>query len=147
MSWTVLLVIVIAGVAKLVTAPPNIVVVWLTSKFAMHQKFNADEVVVTFDGKTLEGTEKSNFIDSFNEASFLVRNSIFKGNEAYYIDPQLEVTPYIIHSKKGKKDMKLTVYYDHSKVEVIKQIDKSVLSYSLNSESLKAITNPTRIAV
>lgn len=147
MSWTVIIIIILAGFAKLVTAPPNIVVVWLTGKFAMHQKFNVDDVTVTFNDESLEGQAKNVFIESFNEASFLVRNNIYKGNEKYYFNPELDVTPYIIHAKKGKKDMKLIVYYDDDKVEVIKQVDKNILSYSLNSESLRKITNPAQAAI
>ncbi|AMA62171.1 MAG: YfmQ family protein [Kurthia gibsonii] len=140
MSWALLITLVLGTVVKLLTAPPNIVVVWLTERYAMHQKLKSEEVTITFDQKELTGQEKEDFIQSFNEAAFLVRNPIFKGFEDEVLNPDTDIVPYVIDVNKKGKHSTLSVYYAEDRVNVVKQRNKKVISYSLNSEELSNTT-------
>ncbi len=140
MSWALLITLVLGTVVKLLTAPPNIVVVWLTERYAMHQKLKSEEVTITFDQKELTGQEKEDFIKSFNEAAFLVRNPIFKGFEDEVLNPDTDIVPYVIDVNKKGKHSRLSVYYAEDRVNVVKQRNKKVISYSLNSEELSNTT-------
>ena len=140
MSWALLITLVLGTVVKLLTAPPNIVVVWLTERYAMHQKLKSEEVTITFDQKELTGQEKEDFIQSFNEAAFLVRNQIFKGFEDEVLNPDTDIVPYVIDVNKKGKHSTLSAYYAEDRVNVVKQRNKKVISYSLNSEELSNTT-------
>lgn len=139
MTWTLIIFLIVTSFAKLITAPPNIVVVWLTKKYAMHQKLVADEVVVTYGGRELKGTEKEEFTNGFSEGSFLEKHYIFPGNEEAFLHPETDVKPYVIQTKQGKKDVTLYVYKNDKNYDVVKQSKKKVISYSLFSPELDKI--------
>lgn len=136
MTWTLIIFLIASSVVKLVTAPPNIVIVWLTRKYAMHQKLVADEVTVTFDSKELQGEEKKEFTTFYNEGNFLERHSIFPGNEEAFLNPDTDVIPYVIHAKEGKKEVTMYVFKTENHFDVVKVKNKKVIAYSLLSKDL-----------
>lgn len=145
MTWALLITLILGTLVKLVTAPPNIVIVWVTERYAMHQKLKLEEATITYNNEKLTDQEKAAFLESYNEASFLVRNHIFKGNEDFFLNPETDVIPYVINVKKGKHDIVYYVYHAEEKVEVVKQQGKKVLAYSLNSKALEERTLPRQV--
>lgn len=143
MTWTLIIILIVTSLAKLVTAPPNIVVVWLTKKYAMHQKIVANEVTITYDGKELKGSEKDEFANYFSEGSFLEKHYIFPGNEGAFLEPDTDVIPFVIQAKQGKKNIKMQVYKTEKSFDIVKQSNKKVISYSLFSPDLdKFVASP-----
>ena len=137
MTLTTTLIILAAGIIlKLLSSPPSAVVAWVLSIFSLHPKLKSNEVIITFNGKDIEGEEKAKFIDHFNEADFLERNHIFPGDEEKYLHPQTNLNPFIIHDKSRKKQVNLFVYCDEDNIFVVKQKNKKVASYSLRSDKL-----------
>ena len=146
MTWTAVAFIVIAIIFKMLMSPPSAVVGWVVSKFALHPKIDAKDVIVTYNGKSLEEEEKNRFTDYFNDALFLERNHIFPGNEKLFLNPETDVIPFIIHVKNKNKETKFYVYNNAVQVDVVKQWKKKVASYSLNS-NLQKFTVSNRVRV
>lgn len=146
MTWGIIILLVVTSFAKLLTAPPNIVVMWLTKKYAMHQKLVVNDVTITHDGKELTGKEKEEFSEGFSEGSFLEKHYIFPGNEESFLHPETDVKPYIIEMKQGKKDITLYVYKNEKNYDVVKQSKKKVISYSLFSPELDKFVSPEQVA-
>jgi len=119
------------------TCLPTGAVEWLISKFEIHSKLSDANVSLTFDGKRLEGEDRIQFINYFNEATFLKQQYIFPGNEELYLHPENSQTPLVIDTKRGKKDVRLFVYSYNDHVDVVKQYKKKVVAYSLLSDSLQ----------
>lgn len=140
MTWTLIIFLVVSSLVKLITAPPNVVVVWLTKKYAMHQKLNCNEITVTYNGKELQGEEKETFTNHFNEGSFLEKHYIFPGNEEAFLKPETDVIPFVIHAKQGKKEVTMYVYKEEKHFDIVKQNNKKVISYSLFSPELEKFT-------
>lgn len=146
MTWTLVVFLIASSIVKLVTAPPNIVIVWLTRKYAMHQKLVTEEVKVTFDGKELQGEEKKDFTTFYNEGNFLERHSIFPGNEDAFLNPDTDVIPYVIQAKEGKKEVTMYVYKTEDHFDIVKVKNKKVISYSLLSKDLDKFSVGTPVA-
>lgn len=137
MTWTVILSVVIGIVIKMVMSPPSAVVDWMVSKIALHPKLVLNEVTVTYNKKHLDEEEKSRFTEYFNEAMFLKQYDIFPGKEKLFLQPETNVTPFVINIKRGNKDMNLFVFCYADHVDVVKQFNKKVVSYRLRSENLQ----------
>ncbi|MFJ7929152.1 YfmQ family protein [Peribacillus sp. NPDC096448] len=138
MTWPVLILTIILSLLKLlVTCLPTDAVNWIMSKFKMHSEISDTDAIVTFNGKRLEGEDKIEVLNYFNEAKFLKKNHIFPGNEKLFLHPENSGTPIIIDVKRGKNDVRLYVYIYNDHVDVVKQYKNKVVAYSLLSESLQ----------
>ncbi|MEC1753309.1 YfmQ family protein [Bacillus mojavensis] len=136
MTWAIVMLILMSLVKIVLTCLPTGVIEWLLSKFEVHAKVNNEDAVLSVDGKRLEGEEKRNMIDQFNEAVFLEKYYIYPGDEERYLYPENGGTPLVIDTKKGKKDVKLYVYSYDDHIDVVKQYKKKVIAYRLLSESM-----------
>ncbi|CAK6477874.1 YfmQ family protein [Peribacillus castrilensis] len=143
MTWPVLILTIILSLLKLlVTCLPTDAVNWIMSKFKIHSEISDADAIVTFDGKRLEGKDKIQVLNYFNEAKFLKKNHIFPGNEKLFLHPENSGTPIIIDVKRGKNDVRLYVYMYNDHVDVVKQYKNKVVAYSLLSESLQERSMP-----
>ncbi|MGG3182716.1 YfmQ family protein [Priestia megaterium] len=138
MTWIVIISIIIGSALKLlITTMPTPVVKWFLGKFELHSKLDPSDVTITKAGKILEGEEKENFIANFNEATFLEKYYVHSGNEQYFLHPENVKNPYVIDTKRGKNNVKLSVYSYKDRVDVVKQYKKKIEAYSLLSDSLQ----------
>ncbi|MCY8104738.1 MULTISPECIES: YfmQ family protein [Bacillus] len=137
MTWAIVMLILMSLVKIVLTCLPTGVIEWLLSKFEVHAKVNNEDAVLSVNGKRLEGEEKRNMIDQFNEAVFLEKYYIYPGDEERYLYPENGGTPLVIDTKKGKKDVKLFVYSYDDHIDVVKQYKKKVIAYRLLSESMQ----------
>ncbi|MCC2930351.1 YfmQ family protein [Bacillus mojavensis] len=137
MTWAIVMLILMSLVKIVLTCLPTGVIEWLLSKFEVHAKLNDEDAVLSIDGKRLEGEEKRNMIDQFNEAVFLEKYYIYPGDEERYLYPENGGTPLVIDTKKGKKDVKLFVYSYDDHIDVVKQYKNKVIAYRLLSESMQ----------
>lgn len=129
MTWSFVLLLIIAALLKiLVTCLPTGVVEWLISKYELHPKLSDETVIVTIDGKHLEGEDKIQVINDFNESLYLDR---------YYTPLENSVTPVVIDTKRGKKNVRLFVYIYNDRVDVVKKYKKNIVAYRLRSDSLQ----------
>lgn len=143
MTWPVLILTIILSLLKLlVTCLPTDAVNWILSKFKIHSEISDADAIVTFDGKRLEGEDKIQVLNYFNEAKFLKKNHIFPGNEKLFLHPENSGAPIIIDVKRGKNDVRLYVYIYNDHVDVVKQYKNKVVAYSLLSESLQERSMP-----
>ncbi|WHX66205.1 YfmQ family protein [Peribacillus frigoritolerans] len=143
MTWPVLILTIILSLLKLlVTCLPTDAVNWIMSKFKIHSEISDADAIVTFDGKRLEGEDKVQVLNYFNEAKFLKKNHIFPGNEKLFLYPENSGTPIIMDVKRGKNDVRLYVYMYNDHVDVVKQYKNKVVAYSLLSESLQERSMP-----
>ncbi|MFE4707145.1 YfmQ family protein [Peribacillus simplex] len=137
-----ILTIILSLLKILVSCLPTDAVNWIISKFKIHSEISDENANVTFDGKRLEGEEKIQVINYFNNARFLKKNHIFPGNEQLFLHPENSGTPLVIDTKRSKKDVRLFVYIYDDHVDVVKQYKKKVISYSLLSDSLQERSVP-----
>ncbi|KOS69331.1 hypothetical protein AEA09_12680 [Lysinibacillus contaminans] len=135
MTW-IWVISVVFFILKLLMSPPSALVAWVLRKFELHPELDSKDVTVTFNGKHLEEEEKIRFTDYFNEANFLKKHYIFPGNEKLFLNPETNITPFVINVKRGKKDVNFFVYSSDNHVDVVKQYKEKVVSYSLNSDDL-----------
>ncbi len=143
MTLPVLILTIILSLLKLlVTCLPTDAVNWILSKFKIHSEISDSNAIVTFDGKRLEGEDKIQVINYFNEAKFLKKNHIFPGNEQLFLHPENSGTPIIIDVKRGKNDVRFFVYIYSDHVDVVKQYKKKVVAYSLLSEGFQERSMP-----
>ena len=143
MTLPVLILTIILSLLKiLVSCLPTDAVNWIISKFKIHAEISGGNAIVTYDGKHLEGEEKIQVINYFNNARFLKKNHIFPGNEQLFLHPENSGTPLVIDTKRGKKDVRLFVYIYSDRVDVVKQYKKKLISYSLFSDSLQERSMP-----
>lgn len=143
MTGTALILTIVIGVIKvLATCLPSGVVERLLRKYEMHAKLSEANTTVNFDGTRLEGQEKAQVIHDFNEAAVLKKYYIFPGNESLFLHPENGGIPYVIETKKGRKDVKMFVYRYHDHVDIIKQSNKKVIAYSVYSDSLQKDSMP-----
>ncbi|KPN97189.1 YfmQ family protein [Lysinibacillus sp. ZYM-1] len=143
MTMSLMITIVIGSIIKLLMSPPSAAVAWLLSKFELHKELDSKEVTVTFNGMNLEEQEKIKFIDYFNKAFFLKKYYIFPGNEKLFLQPETNVTPFVINVRSGKKDVNFFIFNYDNHVDVVKKCKEKVISYSLSSESLQHFTIAT----
>ena len=127
-TWFIVSLIIFGLIKIIVTSIPTSVVDSFVSKFELHPTLNDASVTVTIDGKRLQNGEKIEVINHFNEALFL---------EKYYFPPQSIGTPVIIDTKRGKKDVRFSVYSYDDHVDVFRQYKKKVVAYSLRSDGLQ----------
>ncbi|MEI4804534.1 YfmQ family protein [Bacillus sp. NPDC077411] len=127
-TWFIVSLVIVFTIKLILTSLPTAVVESFTSKFQLHPNLDDATVTVTIDGKPLEGEDKIQVINQFNQALFL---------EKYYFPPQSSGTPLIINTKRGKKDVSFSIYSYNDHVDVIKQYKKKVVAYSLRSDSLQ----------
>lgn len=143
MTLPVLILTIILSLLKLlVTCLPTDAVNWIINKFKIHSEISDENAIVTFDGKRLEGEEKNQVINYFNNARFLKKNHIFPGNEQLFLHPENSGIPLVIDTKRSKKDVRLFVYIYNDHVDVVKQYKKKVISYSLLSDNLQECSVP-----
>jgi hypothetical protein len=129
MTWSFVILLILAGLVKvLLTCLPTAAVEWLISKFELHPKLSDANATVTIDGKRLEGEDKIQVINDFNQAIFL---------EKYYVPPENSGTPLVIDTKRGKNNVRLFVYSYNDHVDVVKKYKKKVVAYRLLSDSLQ----------
>lgn len=145
MTWAIAISVAIGIIIKMVMSPPSAVVDWITSKYALHPKLNSKGVTVTSSGKHLEEEEKIQFIDFFNEATFLKQYDIFPGNEKLFLHPKTNVTPFVINVKRGRKAVTIYVYCSAESVYVVKQYNKKVVAYNLRSDNLQKYTLSAKV--
>lgn len=126
--WFILSLVLMGFIKLLVTCLPNSVAGSFFSKFELHPKLNEETVTVTIDGKRLEGEDKIQVVNHFNEAIFL---------EQYDFPPKNSGSPLIIDAKKGKNDVRFFVYSYNDRVDVFKKYKKKVVAYRLRSKSLQ----------
>lgn len=80
MTWPVLILTIILSLLKLlVTCLPTDAVNWILSKFKIHSEISDADAIVTFDGKRLEGEDKIQVLNYFNEAKYLKKIIYFPG--------------------------------------------------------------------
>ncbi|MDC2867925.1 MULTISPECIES: YfmQ family protein [unclassified Bacillus (in: firmicutes)] len=127
-TWFIVSLVIMFSIKLILTSLPTAVVESFTSKFQLHPKLDDTAVTITIDGKPLEGEDKIQVINQFNQALFL---------EKYYFPPQSSGTPLVINTKRGKKDVSFSIYSYNDHVDVIKQYKKKVVAYSLRSDSLQ----------
>ncbi|MGG1678283.1 YfmQ family protein [Neobacillus sp. NRS-1170] len=139
MTWTVLSIILISMVKIAMTCLPTGPVNWLIRKFEIHSKLSEENVTITIDGKRLEGADKIQIINDFNEATFIKQQYIYPGTEEFYLYPENHRTPIVIETKYGKKDMTIYLYHNKDQVDVVKQYKKKVIAYSLFSDRLQNV--------
>ncbi|MET3319377.1 UNVERIFIED_ORG: hypothetical protein ABIC97_002472 [Peribacillus simplex] len=143
MTLPVLILTILLSLVKLlVTCLPTDAVNWIISKFKLHSELSDANCIVTIDGKRLEGEDKIQVINYFNEAIFLKKNHIFPGNEQLFLHPENNGTPLVIDTKSGKKDVRLLVHIYNDHVDVVKQYKKKLVAYSLLSDSLQERSMP-----
>lgn len=137
MTWSLIIIIILISIFILViTCLPTGVVEWILSKFELHSKLESENVTVSINGNSIEGNQKTQIIDSFNEATFLEKYSIQPGTEELYLNPEDSGSPVIIDAKEGKRDVKIFLFHYRNHVNVVKQYKTKVVSYSLLSEDL-----------
>lgn len=137
MTWAIFFIILTSLVKIVLTCLPSGVVGWLLGKFEVHAKLNAENAVISLDGKRLEEKGKKQVIDQFNEAVFMEKYYIYPGDEERYLNPENGGTPLVIDTKQGKKEVKLFVFRYDDHIDVIKQYKKKTIAYRLLSESLQ----------
>lgn len=138
MTWAVILPLILFSLFKIVvTSLPTGAVEWIFSKFGVHSKLNEADVTVTINGITLEGEDKAEIIKAFNDATFLEKQYIWPGTEHLYLNPEDSGTPLIIHTKRGKMDVKILLFRYPDHVDVVKQYKKKVVAYSLLASDLQ----------
>ncbi|PEW95838.1 hypothetical protein CN446_14780 [Bacillus cereus] len=113
----------------LVSSMPTSVVESIISRFELHQKLDEENTTVTVDGESIEGEMKVQVIHEFNEALFL---------DKHYFPPQGNGTPIVMETKKGKREIRFSIYSYEEHVDVIKQYKKKVVAYRLRSKSLQS---------
>jgi hypothetical protein len=111
----------------------------MISKFEIHSKLSDSNVRVTVNGIALDGKEKIQVINNFNEADFLQRYNIHRGTEKRFLDQKNNKTSLIFENKQGQKDIRLHVYCYNDHVDVVKQYKKKLVSYRLHSDVLQKI--------
>ena len=138
MTWLFVTMLILMSLVKLVlTCLPSGVVEWISAKFEVHSKLSGENADVTISGKRLEGQAKKEVIQHFNEAIFMEKYYIYPGDEHLYLHPKDSGPPFVIDTKKGKKDVRLWIFTYDDRVDVVKQYKKKVVAYCLQSDILQ----------
>ena len=128
-TWFIVTLFIFGALKVLVSSMPTSVVESIISRFELHQKLDEENTTITVHGKSIEGEMKLQVINDFNEALFL---------DKHYFPPQGEGTPIVIETKKGKKEIRFSIYSYVEHVDVVKQYKKKVVAYRLRSKSLQS---------
>jgi hypothetical protein len=128
-TWFIVTLFIFGALKVLVSSMPTSVVESIISRFELHQKLDEENTTVTVDGKSIEGEMKLQVIHEFNEALFL---------DKHYFPPQGNGTPIVMETKKGKREIRFSIYSYEEHVDVVKQYKKKVVAYRLRSKSLQS---------
>ncbi|MEK7015417.1 YfmQ family protein [Bacillus sp. FSL R9-9410] len=128
-TWFIVTLFIFGALKVLVSSMPTSVVESIISRFELHQKLDEENTIVTVDGESIEGEMKLQVIQEFNEALFL---------DKHYFPPQGDGTPIVMETKKGKREIRFSIYSYEEHVDVIKQYKKKVVAYRLRSKSLQS---------
>ncbi|MGW6194158.1 YfmQ family protein [Bacillus cereus] len=128
-TWFIVTLFIFGALKVLVSSMPTSVVESIISRFELHQKLDEENTTVTVDGKSIEGEMKLQVIQEFNEALFL---------DKHYFPPQGNGTPIVMETKKGKREIRFSIYSYEEHIDVIKQYKKKVVAYRLRSKSLQS---------
>ncbi|EJS58634.1 hypothetical protein CN327_03295 [Bacillus cereus] len=128
-TWFIVTLFIFGALKVLVSSMPTSVVESIISRFELHQKLDEENTTVTVDGESIEGEMKVQVIHEFNEALFL---------DKHYFPPQGNGTPIVMETKKGKREIRFSIYSYEEHVDVIKQYKKKVVAYRLRSKSLQS---------
>ncbi|MEG0384119.1 MAG: YfmQ family protein [Solibacillus sp.] len=136
MIWIIVSTVLFIMFTFLFNAPSSLVS-WTLKKLSLNSNLDSKDVTVTFNGKQLDEQAKNEFLEYFNEAYILRRHFILKGKEQLFLNPETTVTPFVMNVKTNKKDINFFIYRSDDTIEVVKQYNKKVESYSLSSNDLK----------
>ncbi|MFB5249580.1 hypothetical protein EXW62_17600 [Bacillus mycoides] len=128
-TWFIVTLFIFGALKVLVSSMPTSVVESIISRFELHQKLDEENTIVTVDGESIEGEMKLQVIHEFNEALFL---------DKHYFPPQGNGTPIVMETKKGKREIRFSIYSYEEHIDVIKQYKKKVVAYRLRSKSLQS---------
>ena len=128
-TWFIVTLFIFGALKVLVSSMPTSVVESIISRFELHQKLDEENTTVTVDGESIEGEMKLQVIHEFNEALFL---------DKHYFPPQGNGTPIVMETKKGKREIRFSIYSYEEHVDVVKQYKKKVVAYRLRSKSLQS---------
>ncbi len=128
-TWFIVTLFIFGALKVLVSSMPTSVVESIISRFELHQKLDEENTTVTIDGESIKGEMKVQVIHEFNEALFL---------DKHYFPPQGNGTPIVMETKKGKREIRFSIYSYEEHVDVIKQYKKKVVAYRLRSKSLQS---------
>ncbi|MBW3495174.1 YfmQ family protein [Bacillus mycoides] len=128
-TWFIVTLCIFGALKVLVSSMPTSVVESIISRFELHQKLDEENTTVTVDGESIEGEMKLQVIHEFNEALFL---------DKHYFPPQGNGTPIVMETKKGKREIRFSIYSYEEHVDVVKQYKKKVVAYRLRSKSLQS---------
>ncbi|MFK4424480.1 YfmQ family protein [Bacillus sp. RC51] len=128
-TWFIVTLFIFGALKVLVSSMPTSVVESIISRFELHQKLDEENTTVTVDGESIEGEMKLQIIHEFNEALFL---------DKHYFPPQGNGTPIVMETKKGKREIRFSIYSYEEHVDVVKQYKKKVVAYRLRSKSLQS---------
>ncbi|EEK72000.1 hypothetical protein bcere0007_34490 [Bacillus mycoides] len=128
-TWFIVTLCIFGALKVLVSSMPTSVVESIISRFELHQKLDEENTTVTVDGESIEGEMKLQVIHEFNEALFL---------DKHYFPPQGNGTPIVMETKKGKREIRFSIYSYEEHVDVVKQYKKKVVAYRLQSKSLQS---------
>ncbi|MDA1674587.1 YfmQ family protein [Bacillus cereus group sp. TH152-1LC] len=126
-TWFIVALIIFGLLKIIVTSIPTSVVDSLISRFELHPKLGDEEVTITIEDRILQGEEKTQIINYFNDAIFV---------EQYYAPPINNGTPIVIGTKRGKTDIRFFIYIHDEHVDVVKKYKKKVIAYKLLSREL-----------
>ena len=138
MTTTALVLTILASLIKLLlTCMPTDAVNWILKKFELHFKLDDADALLTMEGKSLQGEEKLQVIEAYNEAKFLKEKHIFPGNEQLFLQPEDGGTPLVVDTMQGKREVRLHIFIYNDRVDVVKQYKKKLRAYSLYSDILQ----------
>ena len=138
MTTTAIIITIILSVIKLLASClPTSTVNWILKKFELHFELSHANTSLTIQGKRLEGEDKQQVIEHYNEAKFLKKQHIFPGNERLFLQREDGGTPLIVDTKQGKKDIRLHVFIYNDRIDVVKQYKKKLAAYTLSSDNLQ----------
>lgn len=135
MTWAVIISLTLFSLFKIiVTCLPTGAVEWILKKFALHSEISYENSTVLINGEIIEGKEKIQILNSFNEATYLEKHYIWPGTEEHYLVRDDSGPPVIIKVNEGKKKVKVSLFLYKDRVDVVKEYKKKILSYSLLSD-------------
>jgi hypothetical protein len=109
-------------------SPPPFVKKWLVSRFELHPQLNEESVSVTINEKPLMGEDKKQWVDYFNQATFLKKYD--------WVPKRDETAPLVIESEQGKKKIRFSLYIRESRVDVFREYKKKVVAYYISSDNI-----------
>ncbi|MCU7668017.1 YfmQ family protein [Bacillus thuringiensis] len=127
-TWFIVALVIFGLLKIIVTSLPTSVVESFISRFELHSQLSDEETTITIKDRILQGEEKTQIINYFNDAIFV---------ERYYAPPMNNGTPIVIVTKRGKTEICFFVYIHNEHVDVVKKYKKKVIAYKLLSRDLQ----------